>query len=303
MMSTSPASTAPAGMPVDPSNGHPVNPTRYSRSRLLGLATAARIVLTMIAMNLMLFVAAVPLYAMGLESSRSTDMIGHVVVLLAAIGLTILLRRVLDGDRASYLAMGWDGGRALKAIGIGAGLVLVLRGVPTLLSIMTGHRDFSAGPDPQLAFALAYVLTVSIMLQGIPEEMLWRGYLQTTLMSRLSPTVAAIWSAVGFGALHFFSLGSSATVAENIVRALTAIAFGLVMAALRLVTGSTWAAISYHAVHHILWRTVGAFGLTDVGEVPAWLELMQPVGELLIGVGLLWWWRSRHAATTLDQSH
>ena len=160
-----------------------------------------------------------------------------------------------------------------------------------------GARDFSAGPDPELALALAYVLTVSILLQGIPEELLWRGYFQTTAMSRLTPIWAAIWSAVGFGALHFFSLGASATVGENIVKALTAIAFGLVMAALRLVTGSTWAAISYHAFHHIIWRTAGAFGLDDVGQVPAWLNLLQPGGELVVGVDLLWWWqRSRVVA-------
>ena len=75
------------------------------------------------------------------------------------------------------------------------------------------------------------------------------------------------------------------------------IAFGPVMAALRLVTGSTWAAISYHAFQHIIWRTAGAFGLDDVGQVPAWLNLLQPAGELVVGVGLLWWWqRSRVVA-------
>ena len=50
-----------------------------------------------------------------------------------------------------------------------------------------------AGPDPELALALAYVLTVSILLQGIPEELLWRGYFQTTAMSRLTPIWAAIY--------------------------------------------------------------------------------------------------------------
>lgn len=282
---------------VDPTNDHPVNSTRYGRSRLVIVSTALRIVATMVAMNLMLFVAAIPLLLLGFESGRSTDMIGHFVVFAAAIGLTILLRRGWEGDRACYLAIGWDGGRALRAALIAAAVVLVLRGGPTLLSVLTGARDFSAGPDPQLAISLFYVLTVSILLQGIPEELLWRGYLQTTLMSRLSVVTAAVWSAVGFGALHYLTLGAAATVAENLTKALTSIAFGLVMAALRVVTGSAWAAISYHAVHHIIWRTAGAFGLSDTGPVPAWLDMAQPVAELLLGAGLLWWWHSRSKRT------
>jgi CAAX protease family protein len=73
---------------------------------------------------------------------------------------------------------------------------------------------------------------------GICEEVLYRGYVMWYVGVWLGPIPAVILSSITFGAAHLYL---------NRDHAVRASLFGLVMAALVLVTGSLWSAIIVHA--------------------------------------------------------
>ncbi|QLQ14809.1 MAG: CPBP family intramembrane metalloprotease [Micropruina sp.] len=233
--------------------------------------------------------------AVGVQG-RLVESLAHLLVFVTLLGIVWLVRTRWEGDPATYLALGGGAGRALTRLEVGIGVAIVLVGSQLALIALLGYADPNApvltGAD--LAVMALWTFTVSFLLQGLPEEILWRGYLQTTLMSRLSPITSAILTAVFFGSMHVVSFGSGGTWDSKLVYALTAMAMGLVMAGLRLVTGSTWAAIGYHAGWHLVSRTPALFGVQVAVPPPVWLQLLPGILELLAGVALLVWWRRTH---------
>lgn len=95
------------------------------------------------------------------------------------------------------------------------------------------------------------LLALAFLLQGIPEELLFRGYLRGTLAERVPVDTAVAVSAVSFGVLHIVSMGSGDTVAAKSLYVLYAIGMGLAAGGLRALTGSTWAAIGFHGGIHL----------------------------------------------------
>lgn len=234
--------------------------TRYGRSRHLVLATAGRLLLTMFTMMVISFGAAVLGFQIVTWAGGSETMgtIGaHVTAFLFSIPLVWSLRRWVEGDRSGYLAMGWRGSRTLvhTLIGLGAAAVCIVAGLLASVALGHGRLRLAELSASEFAVSLVLVFTVSVLLQGFPEELLWRGYLQTTLMERLGPWRAALLGALGFGAMHVVSIGSGDTVASKVLYVVGAICMGAAMGALRLVTGSTWAAIGFHSGYHIVNRT------------------------------------------------
>lgn len=295
---THPGRTAD-GLGVDPTNGIPVNPTRYSRTKNLTLATAGRVVLTMIAMTVISLGGAIAFGSLA-EAARLDSAWGAVLVYAGVLVLSVpviwALRRFLEGDRAAYLALGWQRGRALSGAVFGLLVSVVLVGVPLWVAMANSQVDYGLFPPQVVAMGALQVFAVSFMLQGFPEEALWRGYLQTTLMSRLTPVSAAVISAVFFGAMHVFSNGGDQPIVDRLIYAFTAVGMGLAMAGLRLVTGSTWAAIAYHTGWHLNTRVPSLFVQGMNGQIPEWYSALTPTLEFLFGIGCLVWWQRTHGS-------
>jgi membrane protease YdiL (CAAX protease family) len=87
-----------------------------------------------------------------------------------------------------------------------------------------------------------------VVIAPICEEMFFRGFFFAGLRSRLPFVVAALISAVLFGAVH--------TADVNAVAALQLTAFGAALAWLYEETGSLWASISLHMVNNAIAFTI-----------------------------------------------
>lgn len=255
--------------------------TRYGRSRRPVLATFGRVLLTMVAMFAVVLTGSLAgsgvLQALGAPELAAAAGAHLLVFLLAIVVAWLLMRRLLEGDRSGYLALGWNNGRALTATLIGLGAAAASIGAGMLLLIARGDAEFrllDTSVIPDLAWTLVVMFTVSVLLQGFPEELLWRGYLQTTLMERLGHWVAVMIGAVGFGVLHVVSMGSGTTVIDKALYVLMAIGLGAACGALRLVTGSTWAAIGFHSGFHLALR--GSEFIVGGGEGG------MPIGEMAV---------------------
>ncbi len=197
---------------------------------------------------LMLGVAYAPLLALARRFVERPSLEFWLLLGAAAIAHWLVLGRV---ERRPFADVGLgraDARPALLAAGalLGAGAV----GVPSALLLAAG--DLRAVPMPHGNWlAAAASLAVALAPAALYEELLVRGYPLLVLKESLGAGPALVLTSLVFGALHLQnpngSLGYAAVVAFA----------GVFLGAIRLATGSLWAAFAAH----LAWNWTLAAGL------------------------------------------
>ena len=175
-------------------------------------------------------------------------------------------RRVGMGLRTDRRALLWLAGMILAALVVD----LVVAGMLHVFGIAGGGQ-----PLPQSPAWLMIVESFSIafLLQGIPEEIIWRGWLYSSLGET---RFAAVSSVLGFTALHILSQGGQQNLLEHLTYLAPPCGFAVTALIVRTISGSTWAAIGVH----------GGFQVAN-DMLSDWLHL--PHGSITwILQGLLW---------------
>ncbi|HWZ59714.1 MAG TPA: type II CAAX endopeptidase family protein [Gemmatimonadaceae bacterium] len=189
---------------------------------------------------------------------------------------TAIMARI---EGRSVLNYGLRDRQWLRRFVVGAlwGLVLI-SGLVGLL-VATGHLAF----DGQLLHGSTLVLDAlalgfAFLMVGMAEEVLVRGYLQSTLARGIGFWPAAVLLSVGFGLLH---LGNPGERAIGLVSAGTA---GLVFCFALYRTGSLWWPIGAHAAWD--WGQSYLYGVPDSGlMVPGHLMATHPIGASWLSGG------------------
>jgi membrane protease YdiL (CAAX protease family) len=120
---------------------------------------------------------------------------------------------------------------------------LILLAGPSVLSLLLG-----IGQPSTIVIALATLLT---LLVGFVEEGMFRGLLVRCLLPKgIWPTV--LISSVLFAGMHLFNLLGGASWSYVTGQVLQAFGAGMILAALRLRTGSIWPGIILHASRDIV---------------------------------------------------
>lgn len=228
-------------------------------------------------------------------SQQNTAVQSIVYVLIAllvpatAIAFIALLMRFVDRRplRETGLFLGQG---SIPAFLIGA--------VPTaVIVLIAGFALNAAGlvrpAEPSQAQAwvkVIMVITMGLIVQGFPEELLWRGYLMQTLPWRNRWGVAA-FSAALFGSMHVVSNGGQEDAVERyLLYPLAAMAFAFLAAALYQLTGQLWAAVGVHAGMHFATGYTEYIGL---GSGPVrWL--VEGACYVAIAVAVLIWIDRNH---------
>ena len=165
------------------------------------------------------------------------------VATILALILCVVLRRSLDRGRSVRLrlqvdcrAMRWMVGMILIAVAV----ELTVAGLIHALGMASEDR---AAPDlPWWAMVVA-TLSQAFLLQAVPEETVWRGW----LFSSLGETrCAAVSSVLGFTAVHLFSQGGQHNLLEHLTYLAGPCGFAVTALIVRMISGSTWAAIGVH---------------------------------------------------------
>ena len=181
--------------------------------------------------------------------------VGSCVLLIhgAAVVLALILRYVLGRtlDRGRHVSVGlridrrsllWLAGMILAALVVD----LVVAGMLHALGLAGGDQPVSQGP---LWLVIVESFSIAFLLQGIPEEIIWRGW----LFSSLGETrFAAASSVLGFTVLHLLSQVGQQNLLEHITYLALPCGFAVTAMIVRIVSGSTWPAIGVHGGFHLV---------------------------------------------------
>jgi len=172
---------------------------------------------------------------------------GAAVVL--ALILCYVLGRTLDRGRHVSVGLRIDRRALLWLVGmILAALVvdLVVASMLHALGLAGGDQPVPQGP-PWLMIVEPF--SIAFLLQGIPEEIIWRGW----LFSSLGETrFAAASSVLGFTVLHLLSQVGQQNLLEHITYLALPCGFAVTAMIVRIVSGSTWSAIGVHGGFHLV---------------------------------------------------
>lgn len=187
---------------------------------------------------------------------------GAVIATLAC-GVLFLLLRV---DGVGAVVAGLDRPRhVLRGALAGAALWLLTAAPATALLLCLGVASVQMTSDWSTALAsLALLVPAVLLIEAIPEELLFRGYLQGTLARRLSPWLAVIAQAVLF---VLFAWAIGATTAPGQWSFLPG--FALILGGLRLLGGHLGWPIGFHAALMIATQWLLAHGHFRVGNAMA----------------------------------
>ncbi len=259
--------TQPAQSP-EPGTAGPRLPGLGGRVLRVVLAIAA--MLASVSASLLV---TLPLAPVLTKSSEGRDdrvsLIAILVTVLAsalttvcALLLSRILVRYLDRGRPQDLALKVDR-RALAWLG---GMILLAIGLTLLACVFTdllGIPDASQSPGPvPWGQVIVSQLAAAFLLQGIPEEIIWRGWLFHSLGRGRG---AALTSILVFTVLHLVSKGGQQGWVEHLLYLALPLGFATAAMAARWVSGSTWAAVGVHGGLHTSWLFAAIVGAPEQG--------------------------------------
>lgn len=198
-------------------------------------------------------------------------------VLATYLVFATMLVRVVDRRPITALGLRCDR-RAVVALtaGVAASILVMLAASLAARTMGIGRTvdaatiEQSAPATAPLAAVLALLLLRSFVLQGIGEEVLFRGYLLQSLSGR--PRLAVLVCAAAFTIPHLISNGGQEGALEHLAYLAPPFGFALSAAMLGIALHSVWAAIGIHGGFHVSVQLGAALGLMVDGP-GTWLLL------------------------------
>lgn len=278
------------------------NPSEYRLGKTGRLSSSGKVLRVVLAVGMMFACAFASIVVVSIPSVRSFSLahpypqgniddvvvisyilLAHGAAVVLALILCCALRRTLDRGRRVSLRLRLTR-RALLWV---VGMILTAIAVDVAVAGIVHVFGFAAenGNAPQLPWWAAAVMigAQAFLLQGIPEEIIWRGW----LFSSLGETrFAAVASVLGFTALHLVSQGGQQNLLERITYLALPCGFAIAALIVRFVSGSTWAAIGVHGGFQVANDVMSGPLHLPNGSVTWMLQgvLWAAVGLLILGV-------------------
>ncbi len=184
--------------------------------------------------------------------------VGPAAVAAAALGLAVLLIRRIDKRPVSALGLAPDRA-AVRGSVAGLVAVAVAVAVATGLAVVLGLTQPPPAEQRLSGTVVLVLLAQAFLLQGFPEELLFRGYLVQTAQGRLPRWGVMTLSVLLFTVLHLLSSSGAQSVAQRLLFLLIPAGFALIATVLRLATGSVWPAVAVHGGFHVSYFVAGVW--------------------------------------------
>ncbi|WBB62862.1 CPBP family intramembrane metalloprotease [Streptomyces sp. WMMC500] len=220
---------------------------------------------------------------LGHDYDRPTHVARAVLTAVLVVPAVVLARRLLDRRpwRGLGLPLSRTGARHFL---LGAACWLLPAAAGFALCLATGWVEVTrTEPVAEAAGVWAMLVVLVFLYEALPEELVFRGYIQRNLLTAL----AAGWTVV-IQAVLFTLFGLLVGVVDSPFRALVFLTFGALLGAFRVATGDIWAGIGFHVAYQSVAQLFvgegaafevsgeGVFGLVALGGLPfyaAWTYL------------------------------
>lgn len=225
--------------------------------------------------------------------------VGHAVTFaLVLAGLWAWMRWV---ERRPLRTAGWNLRPSLlgwTGLGVLASLVVVVVAVVVGDLVLAPAADAATGPTGDLGtvpigLLLLHLVSLAFLLQGIPEELLYRGWLWSTTQQR--PVLTLVWTSLAFTVIHLTSHGGQRNLMEHLVYLTIPLGFGVLAGVLVLLTGSMWAAAGVHGGFHVAVNLAFAVAPGQAGP-GMWVILCLTYLGFAALLLALWQWRRTRTA-------
>lgn len=211
---------------------------------------------------------------------------GGAVGVVVAVALAVGLARFVDRRSPAQLRLAVDRWTPLwvlagVAVSLVAGAGAALAAAP-IGAVQPGPGDWG----PSVAADVPVVVALAFLVQGIPEEVLFRGYLVRTSGDRLPVWGVVVLSSVLFGSLHILSQSPADTLADRLLFVGMAVGLGALATAARLASGSVWGAVGVHGGFHVAVYLLSAWLVPVPAAYGTYLALLAGT-QLLAAVVIL----------------
>ncbi|MEX2803779.1 CPBP family intramembrane glutamic endopeptidase [Streptococcus sp. H31] len=262
--------------------------TSFQDRLLTPLTRACLVTLTAL---LPICVIAIPLFLFQSNLPQIFYEFYEISVCLAYIAYTWFFTRIIDRRPWSVLELKLDK-NALKGFLAALLLTIVIVLLGSWLSIIFFHDRFSGTvhfglPELWRSFALSF------LLQGFPEEMVWRGYLVQTLQKKPMPTLFI--SSALFALDHIVHIipffGGNPYDSEGYLTIFYAFCLGILSCLMKYLFRTTWAAVAVHSGMHMTLQVLTAV-------IPGFYEtktmmLLTPCLMLVVSAFIIYYQRQR----------
>jgi membrane protease YdiL (CAAX protease family) len=191
--------------------------------------------------------------------------------------ITVLLRHCVDKRTWAGMALPTPSRKALYNLGsgfaLGSVMILIVFGIEYAAGWIVGY-EFNGG-IPFLGLLGGFVAS---MVTGITEELMMRGYIFQNINEKYSLWVTVLISGILFGTLHYNRPGFDVGFVVD------AVIITLLLIVTRLISGTIWPAIGWHAAWD--WWQSNVLGLSEVGKSDfghAFLHLTQRGPSIFVG--------------------
>jgi membrane protease YdiL (CAAX protease family) len=233
----------------------------------------------------------VPALAGLLSDTTPASLAVFVLLQAAMLGAVLLLvwawMRFVERRPLRDAGWRWTAGSAgwlLMAAVVAGGLVFAVVAVLPATGPVVDLDDL--GPATPTAFALVALVSQAFLLQGIPEELLFRGWLLWALRAR--PVLAIAVTTLSFTVIHLLSSGGQESAVERVLYLALPFGFSLLAVGMMLWTRSLWSAVGVHGGFH-LGNAAAVVFLPQVDAALSWLAIggvQSVVGLVLIVTAL-----------------
>jgi uncharacterized protein len=196
----------------------------------------------------------------------------------STLGMVLLLRR--HADRRPWSGIGLILDRtAIPLLLFGIVLAAIVTTVAAAVTVQLGLADWGPSADTTktlteqgLATTIIMIAISTLLVQGFPEELVFRGYMFRNLGETLPLWATVASTSLIFGSMHVFSDSEATTLGEHVFYAVVATGFGLMLAVCRTVSNTLWLGIGFHGGYNAF---NGRFATVHQGAfIPAWLIVL-----------------------------
>lgn len=194
--------------------------------------------------------------AMKAMANNPTVMIASLFATVIGTILSILYCRTIE--HRSYGSMGFRKRKALPHYLMGLAVGIVMMGAITGISVLTGISEIKLTSNIQIGLIILYFF--GFFIQGMSEEVIFRGYFMSTIGGKHSAATAIAVSSVGFAIAHLANPGITVLAFINLTL------FGIFAALYIICFDDIWGACAVHSIWNFTQGNVFGISVSGTGE-------------------------------------